>query len=68
MATTATQDRLFNGLIVRELTTNSGTLERVLEFINNEFDPEDVFSEKYLHEWAENNGYVKKSCTDQKND
>jgi len=34
-------------------------LELILEYIGENFVPEDVFSEKQLSQWAEDNGYVK---------
>ena len=33
-------------------------LDVICEWIANNLSPDDVFSEKALNEWAENNGYV----------
>ena len=31
----------------------------IKEHVTGAFDPEDIFEEKELQEWAENNGYIK---------
>jgi len=35
-------------------------LDDALEWIGNKLDPEDVFPDKVLETWAEDNGYIKK--------
>ena len=37
----------------------SGFTDDVLDSIRNRFNPSDVFDEKQLEEWAEENGYTK---------
>jgi hypothetical protein len=51
--TTASQDRQF-------LTEVVGTrlLEEAIDWIKNNLEPEDVFSDEKLHQWATNNDYV----------
>ena len=34
-------------------------IDEVIEFISNEFSPDDVFSKDALETWALNNGFVK---------
>lgn len=34
-------------------------LDRVVEYINDNLRPEDIFSDEELGEWATDNGYVK---------
>lgn len=61
MATSVSQDEKFvneiNSLV--EVTVNSCALEIAIEFIGKNFDPEDIFTEKQLSTWAEDNGYTK---------
>ena len=33
-------------------------LDSVMDFIRDNYNPEDIFSEKTLKQWAENNGYI----------
>ena len=42
-----------------EITIKTWALDKAIEFIGDELDPEDVFSEKKLEQWAESNGYTK---------
>lgn len=35
-------------------------LERIMEFISYNFDPEDIFDGDRLEQWAVTNGFVKK--------
>jgi hypothetical protein len=53
MPTTAQQDREFLGTII-----NSTLLEEAIEWIANNMNPEDVFSESQLDEWAVDNDWV----------
>lgn len=47
-----------NDMFTRELI-NSDPLDIAIDFISDQLEPEDVFSESKLQDWAENNGYVK---------
>ena len=51
--TTSKQDEQFIAAVI-----NDRLLEAAIEWIAEEFDPEDVFSELELQEWAENFGYT----------
>ena len=51
--TTTSQDRAF----LSELFS-SELLEQAMQFIADNFEPEDIFEKDYLKEWAENNGYI----------
>lgn len=57
------QDQEFNDLIKEnaevEITLSSTSLDIAIDFISSNFDPDDVFSEKSLNEWAESHGFVK---------
>lgn len=54
MATSAFQDEKF----IRQVI-DRGLLEKAMDWIANEFLPGDVFSNRVLTEWAEENGFVK---------
>jgi len=54
MATTARQDREFIEEVI-----NQGLLEAAIEWIQNNLAPDEVFAEKQLTVWAEDNGYIK---------
>lgn len=55
--TTVRQDRDFKS-IVQDLIPD-GLLQVAIDFIQRNLEPDDVFDEKELKNWAENNGYVK---------
>ena len=38
---------------------SSSALEEVISWIKSNLEPEEVFDENQLEEWAETNGYVK---------
>lgn len=64
MTTTVAQDAKLGQLILDNVPfmvqlEGSPDMDFILEYIGNEFDPEDVFSEGDLSDWAERNGYVK---------
>lgn len=62
MTTSTKQDAELVDLIVENVTftiAGSPDMNFILEYIGNEFDPEDVISEGDLSDWAERNGYVK---------
>lgn len=56
------QDKSFseemNGSV--ETTISHSALDNAIEWISGNLSPDDVFSEKQLKEWAENNGYAEK--------
>jgi hypothetical protein len=39
----------------------SGSLEKSIEWIQNNMEPEEVFNQNQLEDWAKENGYVKDS-------
>lgn len=53
--TTARQDRDFAEKILEPSTL----LDKAIAWIRSNLEPDDVFSDDRLFEWAENNGYVK---------
>lgn len=55
------QDKAFSELIEGYVNTTiaDAALDSAIDFIANEFDPDDIFDEKTLSKWAESNGYVK---------
>jgi hypothetical protein len=34
--------------------------EKVREYVEENFDPDDIFGDEELQEWAKNNGFIKK--------
>lgn len=60
---TSRQDDLFRKELESEIeaTVNisSSALDTAISFIGSNFNPQDVFSDKDLENWAENNGYIK---------
>lgn len=52
--TTTSQDRSFRD----ELIAND-LLEQAIDWIKNNMEPEEVFTEQQLEKWAENNNYKK---------
>ncbi len=61
---TGNQDKLFAeemAASVDETTVkmSSSSLDNAISWIQDNLDPDDVFTKGQLIEWAENNGYVK---------
>jgi hypothetical protein len=54
MATTYLQDKEFLNAVIGD-----SILEPAIEWIASNMDPEEVFDDRKLETWAENNGYVK---------
>lgn len=52
MATTVRQDSEFVSAVI-----SSSLLEDAIDWIQNNLNPEDVFDEKTLDTWADENGY-----------
>ena len=44
---------------VDEVKMSSTSLDNAIEWIQSQLDPDDVFTEKQLENWAESNGYTK---------
>lgn len=44
---------------VDEIKMSTVTLDNAIDWIADQLDPDDVFSEKKLEQWAESNGYKK---------
>jgi hypothetical protein len=53
-ATSARQDSDF----IREVISST-LLEQAMQFIADNFEPEDIFEEDVMREWANENGYIK---------
>ena len=58
MATSAKQDREFSDMAF-EFLRNDGLLEVAIAWIAGNMNPENVFPERDLATWADENGYVK---------
>ena len=59
---TGTQDKSFAELMkdsIDEVKMSTSSLDNAIEWIGENLQPEDVFSEKELERWAESNGFVK---------
>lgn len=60
---TTSQDREFAAMIKAEIETeislSGNALDYAIDFISSNFNPEDVFSEKDLTDWAERNRFIK---------
>ena len=56
MSTTAQQDRDF-----RDHLINTAILEEAIEWIRKNLNPGEVFDEKDLKTWAEENGYMEEA-------
>lgn len=60
---TTRQDNSFSSLmedlVDTKVTLSSSALDSAIDFISNEFEPDDVFTEKQLIDWAERNGFIK---------
>ncbi len=62
MANTSTkQDQEFGALIIPHLKVEhpEACLDEVLEWVRKNLNPDDVFSNKQLEDWAEGEGYKK---------
>lgn len=44
---------------VDEVKMSSSSLDNAIDWISNHMNPDEIFSEKQLKEWAESNGYTK---------
>jgi len=44
---------------VDEVKMSSSSLDNAIYWISNHMNPDEIFSEKQLKEWAESNGYTK---------
>lgn len=53
------QDEFFAEEIKENVEMSRGTLDNAIAWMNKNLDPDDVFDEKKLEEWAERNGYTK---------
>ena len=53
-ATSTRQDSDF----IREVISPT-LLEQAMQFIADNFEPEDIFEEDVMREWANENGYIK---------
>jgi hypothetical protein len=58
---TGSQDKNFAEAMrdsVDEIKMSSSTLDNAIDWIKNNLDPDDVFTEKQLEKWALSNGYA----------
>lgn len=53
------QDEAFADSMNDHVLVSKKALDAAIVFIADELEPEDVFSDKKLSQWAESNGYVK---------
>jgi hypothetical protein len=53
-ATSTRQDSDFISEVI-----SSTLLEQAMQFIADNFEPEDIFEEDVMREWANENGYIK---------
>jgi hypothetical protein len=55
------KERDFQSIMNSEVTTEVSVdaLSNAIDFISSNYDPDDIFSQKDLEAWAENNGYIK---------
>ena len=44
---------------VDEVKMSTTSLDSAIEWMQSQLDPDDVFTEKQLENWAESNGYTK---------
>jgi hypothetical protein len=58
---TNNQDRVFSEEMETFIETkvNGAALDSAISWIGSNLDPDDVFDEKQLSNWAESNGYIK---------
>lgn len=54
MTTTKSQDDRF----ANNVFDYESLLEKAIEWIVDEFNPEDIYPEESMQKWAESNGYV----------
>ena len=52
-------DNEFASEMQQYVEIHKSALDNAIEWIAKELDPEDVFSEKQLSKWAEDNGFIK---------
>jgi hypothetical protein len=60
---TTSQDKAFAEEMkdqIDEIKMSSTALDAAISWIGDNLNPDDVFSEKQLQSWAENNGYAEK--------
>ena len=58
--TSSSDDRGINGAIVDEIKSALGGAEWLLDYIEENFVPDNIFSDEELGEWATVHGYVLK--------
>lgn len=58
---TSKQDKAFEEIMISHIEPKIGNaaLDEAIDFICNEFSPDEVFPEDQLSAWAEKNGYTK---------
>ena len=56
--TSSNQDRSFRSLLIDQLNLDQ-QYDWILEWIAEEFNPDDIFDNERLNEWAIENGYIK---------
>lgn len=59
MSTTTKQDKDFASELAGEVRLEPSALQTAIDWIKDNLKPDDVFSDKDLETWAENNGYTK---------
>lgn len=50
---------LMNNSVETTVIVNTSALDEAISWIGSNLEPDDVFSDKDLSQWAESNGYVK---------
>ena len=55
------QEQEFKDIVIDaiDFSVSNGILNSAIDYIQRNLDPDDVFSDKDLETWAENNGYKK---------
>lgn len=53
------EDTLRENVVKTTITLDNRDLDSILEWVANNYTPEDVFSYKELDRWAESEGYIK---------
>jgi hypothetical protein len=53
------QDQEFASQMESHVTVSKNALDEATEWIGKNLNPDDVFSDKALANWAESNGYIK---------
>lgn len=49
------------GDITATITVSNSALDQAIYWIEKNLDPDEVFTEKQLSSWAENNGFIKEN-------